>query len=261
MTTNTPSSSASPTAASDRSDTSDTSDTAVDLHTILSSARQDVVPAGWYVWPLRRGAVLIAALKWGLLAIIGLALFIPAMFAMVPADFDGNVIKGAISSVILVILGAVAFGGLGLALYELWRAIRAADYLLVMTPDDYVKFTPGKATHVPMSAIAYVTMRGVRLPEPAAGASKSGGLSGAGMDNGLLYQGGGMFSGLLYRGGESIDYLMRRNYRRAPASLAFLDLRNRHEVIVATDDAFDALPILEQVLQDYAHGIDYKLLK
>ena len=222
----------------------------VDMHALLHTARADTVPAGWYVWPLRRTGVLLMALKWLALAAVGFALFIPAVLAMVPANFDGNMVKGMLSSVILVILGAVAFGALGLAVHDLWRAARANDYLLVMTPDHYVKFAPGKPTHVPMSEIAYITMRGVRLPEPVATAPQSDGWPSA-----------TAFNGMFFRGGASIDSLMRRNYRRAPASLAFMDLRNRREVIVATDDAFDALPILEQILQDYAHGIDYTLLR
>jgi hypothetical protein len=194
--------------------------------------------------------VLFSALKWAALAIIGFALFIPAAVAMVPANFDGDAMKGILSSVILVILGAVAFGAFGLAAHELWRVARARDYLLVMTPDHYVKFMPGKAKHVPMSEIAYVTMRGVRLPEPVSNRPRPDITSSFGLANGFLM-----------RGGDTVDHLMRRNYRRAPASLAFMDLRKRREVIVATDDSFDALPILEQVLHDYAHGIDYTLLK
>jgi len=238
------SSSLSPTAASDLPDES------VDLNAMQYRAREDVVPAGWYVWPLRRGSVLFSALKWGALALIGFGLFIPALVAMVPSNFDGDAVKGVLSSAILVILGAVAFGASGVALHDLWRALRANDYLLVMTPDHYVKFTPGGAIHVPMSEIAYVTMRGVRLPEPAADAPQPD-----------IWNSMSAVNGMFFRGGATIDNLMRRNYRRAPASLAFLDLRHRREVIVATDDAFDALPILEQVLRDYAHGIDYSLLK
>jgi len=243
MTTKTTSSSASPVAALGGPGEE------VDLHALLHTARADTVPAGWYVWPLRRLGVLLMALKWLALAVVGFALFIPAVLAMIPANYDGNLVKGMLSSVILVILGAVAFGALGLAAHDFWRAALASAYLLVMTPDHYVKFAPGKVTHVPMSEVAYVTMRGVRLPGPVATAPQSDGWSGAMAFNGMFFR------------GVSIDDLMRRNYRRAPASLAFMDLRNRREVIVATDDAFDALPILEQILQDYAHGIDYTLLR
>lgn len=217
---------------------------------MLASARTEPPPAGWYVWPLRRRSVLFTAIKWLALGVFGLALFIPTLVIMVPANFDGDVVKGMLSAVILVFLGAVAFGGLGVGAYDLWRVARAGDFLLVMTPDHYAKFTPGKVTHVPMSEIVYVTLRGVKAPEPTAAAPSL-------EDWASPMQLGGMFS----RGGTSVDNLLRRNYRRAPTSLAFRDLRTQREVIVADDDSFDALPTLEQVLRDYAHGIDYSLLK
>ena len=206
----------------------------MDAHTILDTVRSGSVPANWQVWQLRREYLLHSIYKWGGLALVGLVIFVPALFATVPSDFiTGNPATSAAAAVILLILGAIPIGSLGIIGYDCWRLSHANEYLLVMTPDDYVKATPGAITHVPMEDIAYITLRGVRLPANYKQEVMN------------LGQMQSAFSRMFFGGWRS-QYIQSRP-RGAP-SLAFLDRRTDKEVVVSTDEVFDSLVALEQIL-------------
>ena len=149
-----------------------------------------------------------------------------------PGNFEQGAGVLLFTAVLLMILGGTAFGGLWIAIYDFWRYARSDDFLLVMTPDDFLLKRPRKTIHVPMDCIDHVTMRGVKAPADAVRA-----------------------------GVESYQELQRGMFRRyvgfpqaqkkpsgAP-SLAFVDTRTDREVLVATDNSFDELPTLEYVLQ------------
>jgi hypothetical protein len=135
---------------------------------------------------------------------------------------------------LLGLLASIAFGGLYLAVGDLLRFTRADAYLLVMTPDDFLLVTPRKTIHVPMTSVAYVTLKGIRVHTPPAQTVTPtlGGL-------GWLFGAGGA---------------SRSTSRRGAPSLAFLDLRTQREVVVATDNTFDDLPVLEEILSLHAKG-------
>lgn len=135
--------------------------------------------------------------------------------------------------VILLILGAIPFGSLGIVGYDLWRLRHANDYLLVMTPDDFVKAEPRRITHVPMEDIAYITLRGVKRP-----ANYKQDVLNVGQ-----IQGG--YARMIFGGWRSQS--LQENPRGAP-SLAFLDRSTDKEVVVSTDESFDSLVALEQML-------------
>jgi hypothetical protein len=207
----------------------------MDAEAVLATARSGQIPQYWTVWPLRREIVLRSALRWAGVAVFGFILFIPAIFATVPDNFTGSGAKLFFTSLLLLVLGATAIGSLCIAIYDLWRVLRAEEFLIVMTPDDYVKAEPRRITHVPMEHVAYVTMRGVKNPmeqqaqlvDPFSQPDR-------------------------YRFMRGV-VVMRREPARSP-SLAFLDTRTDREVIVATDDSFEALPALEYILQNHSYN-------
>lgn len=216
----------------------------MDAEVILATARSGQIPQYWTVWPLRRDLVLRSALKWAGLSLFGFILFIPALFATVPDNFTGSGIKLFFTSVLLLALGATALGSLGIAVYDVWRVLHADDFLIVMTPDDYLKAEPRRVTHVPMEHVAYVTMRGVKHPmEQARRADPYAGDPYAANPYAQLDR---------YRFMRGVA-TFRREPMQAP-SLAFLDMRTDREVIVATDDSFEALPALEYILQNHAYN-------
>src|SRR5258706_8359010 len=106
-----------------------------------------------------------------------------------------------------------------------------------MTPEDFVKVEPRRITHVPMDQIEDVTLKGVTIQrgaevvaQPPLGAF------------GVLSL-GRRFNGILVR-----------KPREAP-SLAFRDRRTNRVVVVATDDSYDDLGALEQVLQSHLSAV------
>jgi hypothetical protein len=203
---------------------------------ILSAARSDTVPHGWYVWHLRRDRVLRAAGGWALIAVFGFALLIPATLATVPSNFQHGAGLAGFTIILLGVLGTIAIGGLALGIWEILRLLRADAYLLVMTPTDFLQVAPGRVVYVPMTAVAFVTLKGVK-PTPAE-QDPSHTLPSA------LPRWNSIFSG---------DATIARQRRSSP-SLAFLDQRTKSTVVVATDDAFDDLPVLEEILNLYARG-------
>lgn len=209
-----------------------------DAQRILDTARSPQHPREWFVWPLRRAIVQRAIAGWAATGIIGLILFIPAALTTIPSNFRHGSGLAVFTIVLLVILGLVAFGGLALCLSDVLRLVRANQYWLIMTPDDFLKVTPQRIIHVPMAEVTYVTLKGVK-PPPNPDTERA-------VSQTLLMM-------RRYGGVMGIPGVSRREFRRPP-SLAFLDRRTKREVIVATDDSFDQLPVLEEILNLYAGG-------
>jgi hypothetical protein len=203
----------------------------MDTEILLSMARSDNVPSEWNVWPLHRSRVKRSVFSWAAIGLFGLALFIGALVATVPENFTRGSLALVVTSVVLLILATMAFGGLGLAIYDFWRLRHADEFLLVITPDDYVKAQPGKVTHVPMDSIGHITLKGVKSPQARE------------VDR---YRQNIEHSNTMTR--MSNIFMPRRQPATAP-SLAFIDLRDDTPVVVGTDNSFDDLYVIEDVLQ------------
>lgn len=212
----------------------------MDAQMVLSTAHSGTMPDHWHAWPLRKDFVLRSAIKWGVAGVLLLAIFALVVSSTVPYDFEHGGTGAAIFSIVLIALvGTAAFGSLGITIYDLWRIANAGRYLLVMTPEDYVKEEPRKITHVPMENVAYITLRGVKSPEMQAYEE-----AGGGRESHDVFQ-----SRDLDRVTRAIGGANQRRLRAQTPTLAFLDTRTDKEVIVATDSSFDELPALEYVLK------------
>ena len=196
----------------------------MDAQTILDTARSGKVPDTWNVWPLRVERVRRSALGWSLCALAGFIILIPVVISTIPYNFTHGTTLAIFAIVILMLVGAVAFGSLGIAIYDIWRIMHAREYLLVITPEDYLRIGPhNKRTHVPIENIAYVTMKGVKVNDPYA-AARAADTSNMSALKRISHVAGNFYS--------------PREPKRAP-TLAFLDTRTNTEVVVATDDSFD----------------------
>jgi hypothetical protein len=212
----------------------------MDAETVLSTARTGAMPDHWHAWPLRKDFVLRSAIKWAVAGILLLAIFAFVVTSTVPDNFErGDTGIVIFTAVIIGLVGTAAFGSLGVALYDLWRMANASRFLLVMTPEDFVKAEPRKLTHVPMENVAYVTLRGVKSPEMLAREEAAGGRG-----SHDIFQ-----SPSLDRVTRTIGGANQRRQRAQTPTLAFLDTRSDKEVIVATDASFDELPALEYMLK------------
>lgn len=205
----------------------------MDAADVLERARSGHAPTTWNVWPLRRARVRRAALGWVTTGVIGLGLLALMISIMYPDNFANSDFKAFFSTLMLMLVAVVGFGGLGIAIYDFWRLAHAGEYLLVITPEDYVKQEPRHTTHVPLEAIDNVTVRGAK-PDEREQVIREG-------DN---YQS--------LRATNALARIARgfstpRQPKQAP-SLAFVDLRTNKPVVVATDDSFDDIATIERVL-------------
>ncbi len=205
----------------------------MDAQVILEKAHSTNVPDSWNIWPLHVERVRRSAIGWAACALVGFVLLVPVVIATIPYDFTHGTGLSVFATLVLALVGVVAFGSLAIAIYDIWRLMHADDYLLVITPDDYLRVGPGnKQTHVPMEDIAYVTMRGVKVQVPY-DAARQADFSNLSPIKRLTRMAGNFYT--------------PREPKRAPV-LAFMDTRSNTEVVVATDNSFDDLATIEQVL-------------
>jgi hypothetical protein len=212
----------------------------MDVDSILAQARSGAAPSDWNVWPLRRDYVRKAALKWGALSVVGFIVFALVLIVTFPSDFVGqDAAHQSIATVVIMLTGFLAFGSLALTLTEIRRLTGADHFWLIITPDTFVKASPQGYTDVPLEEIADITLRGV--PTPAAFGRPTSGtqLQGAGMSatpSTMLSVQARLLGGAF-------------TPRRGAASLAFRDRRANRVVTVATDDSFDSLAALDEILR------------
>lgn len=199
---------------------------------LLAQARTGVYPPNWYVWPMQSGKVRRGLIRWVIYTVGGFALFVPALFIMIPDNFSGDGNKAVASLVVLILLGTMAFGSLYYLVHDLWRLATAPEHLLLMTPDDFVRSEPRKITHVPMDDIANVTLKGVRNP------------------------GSPLYSPQSVRSSATSMLLLPQRRQVSPSPfraplLTFRDARTNKTIVLTQDDAFDDIRALEEVLSTF----------
>jgi hypothetical protein len=196
---------------------------------LVARARTGLYPPNWYVWPMQAKKVRRGLIRWAIYALGGFVFFIPALFIMIPDNFSGGEGKALASLLVLLALGAMAFGSLFYFVHDLLRLRRASEYLLLMTPDDFVLAEPRRITHVPMDAISNITLKGVRSPGSPFYTPQA--VSHSAMSMLVMPQ--------------------RRSTTPSPFHapvLTFRDMRTNAVITISQDDAYDDLRAIEEVL-------------
>ncbi|MBX5450987.1 hypothetical protein [Thermogemmatispora sp.] len=212
---------------------------------ILTRARAgEEKPDGWIILPLQRGRVILSIIGWLFRAALGLILFAVIFPIMVPENYHS--VFGAIASTI--ILGILLFIGLGsiwCLINDVHRLIRAQDYLIVITPEDFVQQAGDRVVHVPLINVRYVTARGRARPDRTPPTTSQLSQLGSASENmvGFLF-GRGMT--------QSPEERRKAMSSRAPTSLAFIDTRTNTEVVVTTDTAYGDPFLIAALLKQYA---------
>ena len=215
---------------------------------ILEQVRAgDEAPHGWIVLPLLRNKVAIAIAGWITGAIIGLGLFALMASIMIPNNFQSGPAAAIFSTILLGVVLFIGIGSIWAAIADAGRLRNADKYLIVITPEDFVKQEGKKIIRVPLRYVRYVTARGV--PPPDRTAPSGGAMS-------EVPRPGDNFVGFLFgRGFIPTVSRQRRKRMRTPTTLAFLDTRTDTEVVVATDASFGDPFAIAALLKQYANNV------
>lgn len=204
----------------------------MDPETILQRAQEPGdLPAGWTVIPLNRQIVRQSVWYWVMGTAVGFGLF-----ALLFASVAGQFYLVSIATILLAVLGFVGGGSAYLAIQKLLMLADAERYIIVLTPDHFVQQRGAQVIAVPTDAIEAITLRGVF----------------GGVDDTLAQDRDVLNASMNFT--RFLGGTQRHRTRRTPDSLAFVDRRNQQEVVVAEDNSFTELPVLEEYLRRYAAG-------
>jgi hypothetical protein len=200
---------------------------------IIATAESNSFPANWHVWTLRRGLVFREVAWQTFISICGFLLLGYGLYATIPANFTDGPWKIGLTICLLLLFAVMAFGGFALMAGDINRLRLAGRYLLVMTPDDFLKRTPSGVVHVPMEHVTDLRLIGVKSRSQED-----------------LERPGGVLQSIRLSGGLFNGISLMRTPRMQP-KLTFVDDRANKLVVVGQDHAFEDLGALEYILRIY----------
>ncbi|HEY7021470.1 MAG TPA: hypothetical protein VH349_10170 [Ktedonobacterales bacterium] len=204
---------------------------------IIATAESGSFPENWHVWTLRRGLVFREVAWQTFISVFGFILLGYGLYATIPDNFTQGPWKIGLTICLLLLFAVMAFGGLALMAGDVNRLRLAGRYLLVMTPDDFLKRTPGAVVHVPMEHVTDLRLIGV----------KSRGQEDMERPGGVMHTVRSI--GLASTGAFLGNWLIRTP--RVQPKLTFVDDRTGKVVVVGQDHAFEDLGALEYILRIY----------
>lgn len=213
---------------------------------ILAQAKSGDYPQNWTVFPILRNKLRWGIVGWIFGVILGFGLFALVFPIIVPYNFEHGPLLIIFS---LVLLGMFLFIGLG----SLWtligdiKRLSASDkYILVFTPEDFVKQEGNTILQVPMANIRFVTARGVRSASRVVNESERVSV------RSVPSMGENITSFFVGRGATSSGRQWLSKRSRTPTSLAFLNSETDKSVVVLRDEAYGNPSDIGQILKEYA---------
>src|SRR5205807_2609524 len=201
-------------------------------------------PPGWVVLPLSRNSVLVGVLGWFTGVVLGLGLFGIMAYCVIPHNYQYGIIPALITTLFLGFLLFVGLGSLWAMIMDTRRLLLADKYLIVITPNEFIKQEGEKIIHVPLMYVRHVTARGAPPPDRSTSSPENRPNPNA-RENVLS-----LFSGRAFTS-SGMGWRMKR--MRTPTSLAFVDSRSEHEVMFVDDIIVSSVvPPLTPVFQELA---------
>ena len=212
---------------------------------ILERARAsgEETPPGWLVLPLLKNKLTTGMLGWAVGAIIGFGLFAFIASVTIPYNFQQSVFTGCFATALMLITLFIGAGSVWSLITDARRLRHIEKYLIVITPDDFVKQEGDKIAHVPLMHVRYVTARGAPRPDRSTPRNAMRDVPSAGEN-----VAGFIFGRAFFPSGQKA----RRKRMRTPTTLAFLDSRTDSEVVVATDTSYGNTFEIAAYLKQYA---------
>ena len=215
---------------------------------ILEKARAsgEETPPGWLVLPLLRDKLIRGIFGWAVGALVGFGLFAFIASATIPYNFQHGFFTGCFASALMLVALFIGGGSIWSLVMDIRRLRYIEKYLIVITPDDFVKQEGDNIVHVPLMYVRYVTARGTPPPDRSAPRNTTQDVSGSG-ENVASF----IFGRTFFPSGRR----MRLKRMRTPTTLAFLDTRTDSEVVVATDNSYGDTFAIAAYLKQYAERL------
>ena len=212
---------------------------------ILERARSsgDETPPGWLILPLLKHKLTTGIFGWIIGAIVGIGLFAFIASVTIPYNFHQGFFTGCFATVLMLITLFIGAGSALSIITDIRRLRHIEQYMIVITPDDFVKQEGDKVVHVPLTYVRHVTARGAPPPDRTTPRNAMQDVPSAGEN-----VAGFIFGRAFFPSGQK----MRRKRMRTPTTLAFLDSRNDTEVVVATDSSYGDTFEIAAYLKQYA---------
>ena len=212
---------------------------------ILERARSsgEETPPGWLVLPLLKRKLTTGILGWVVGALVGFGLFAFIASVTIPYNFQQGAFSGCFATVLMLMTLFIGGGSAWSIITDVRRLRQIDKYLIVITPDDFVKQEGDKIVHVPLPYVRYVTARGKPPPDRSASTNAMRDVPSAGEN-----VAGFIFGRAFFPSGQRL----RRKRMRTPTTLAFLDTRTDTEVVVATDSSYGDTFEIAAYLKQYA---------
>lgn len=212
---------------------------------ILERARAsgEETPPGWLVLPLLRNKLISGMFGWAVGTLIGFGLFAFIASVTIPYNFQQGFTTGCFATVLMLMTLFIGGGSAWSLIMDARRLQHIKNYLIVITPDDFVKQEDDKIVHVPLMYVRHVTARGAPPPDRSAPRDAVGEVPRAGEN-----LAGFIFGRAFFPSGQKV----RRKRMRTPTTLAFLDSRDDSEVVVATDTSYGDTFEIAAYLKQYA---------
>ncbi|MGH2493552.1 MAG: hypothetical protein ACRDIV_02505 [Ktedonobacteraceae bacterium] len=212
---------------------------------ILERARSsgEETPPGWLVLPLLKSKLTSGLVGWVVGAIVGFGLFAFIASVTIPFNFERGFFTACFATVLMLMTLFIGAGSTLSGITDIRRLRRLDQYLIVVTPDDFVKQEGDKIVHVPLEHVRHVTARGKPPPDRSTPKNAMQDVPGAGEN-----VAGFIFGRAFFPSGQKL----RRKRMRTPTTLAFLDDRTDTEVVVATDNSYGDTFEIAAYLKQYA---------
>ena len=162
---------------------------------------------------------------------------------VIPHNYQFGIIPALITTIFLVFFLFVGLGSLWSLFVDALRLAQADRHLIVITPDTFVKQEGKKIIDVPLLYVRNVTARGAPPPDRSTKSAENRPNPNAGENVLSLFAG---------RGLTSSGFRRRLKRMRTPTTLAFVDSRTGHEVIVADDKSHGDPFMIAALLKQYA---------
>lgn len=216
----------------------------MDEENILARVREGSdLPQEWVILPLLRDKLLLGIAGWAFGTILGLGPFAFILPIVVPYNFVHGTAAALVTAIFLALLLFIGLGSAWSLFTDAQRLRHLNEYMIVITPQDFIKQDRDKIIQIPMTYVRHVTARGA-APRNRTAPPENPVRQGNMRENVTGF--------LLGRSLIPSGQRLRHGRMRPPTSLAFIDTRTDDEILVVNDNSYGDPFMIAETLKQYA---------